>query len=123
MTTTLPAPVEGYVEASNAFDGDALIACFADDAMVNDARRQFWGAGAIRRWLDRELIGDKVTMQVSSVVERGSEIVVNAIMDGTYNKTGLPDPLVLTHYFTVHDDRITQLIIILNEPTPDWAAA
>lgn len=36
-------------------------------------------------------------------------------MDGLYDKTGLPDPLVLTHYFTVRDDRIVRLITILNE--------
>jgi hypothetical protein len=30
----------------------------------------------------------------------------------------LPDPLVLTHYFTLRDDRIVWLIIIRNEPVP-----
>ena len=35
--------------------------------------------------------------------------------------TGLPDPFVLTCYFTVRDDRIVRLIIILNEPAPAWA--
>jgi len=39
MSSTLPAPVQGYITTSNAFDGDALIECFADDAFVNDARR------------------------------------------------------------------------------------
>src|SRR5258708_1529436 len=42
MSITLPAPVQGYIGASNAFDGDPLIAWFADDALVND-RREFWG--------------------------------------------------------------------------------
>jgi hypothetical protein len=42
-------------------------------------------------------------------------------MDGDYDKTGLPSPLVLTHYFTLRDDRIVRLIIIRNEPTPPWA--
>ena len=120
-TATLPPAVLGYVSAGNAFDGDALIACFAEDAFVNDARREFWGAGAIRRWLDREIIADKVTMAVSSVVEHRGDVVVHAVMDGTYDKTGLPDPLVLTHYFTVRDGLIVGLIIIRNEATPAWA--
>jgi hypothetical protein len=119
--TTLPHPVQGYVAASNAFDGDALIAWFAEDAFVNDARREFRGADAIRRWLDRELISDRVTMDVTSAGDHGGDVVVNAVMDGEYEKTGLPDPLVLTHYFTVRDDRIVRLIIIRNEPTPAWA--
>ena len=45
-------------------------------------------------------------------------MIVHAVTDGEYDKTGLPDPLVLTYYFTVRGDRIVQLIIIRNEPTP-----
>ena len=63
MSTTLPAPVQGYITASNVMDGDALIGWFADDALLNDARREFRGKDAIRAWLDRELIADKVTME------------------------------------------------------------
>jgi hypothetical protein len=44
-------------------------------------------------------------------------------MDGNYDKSGLPDPLVLTYYFALADDHIGQLIIIHNEPTPSWAQA
>ena len=120
-TTTLPPAVLGYIDAGNAFDGDALIACFAEDAFVNDARREFWGAGAIRRWLDREIIGDKVTMAVTGTLQHHGDVVVHAAMDGTYDKAGLPDPLVLTHYFTVRDGLIVRLVIIRNEPTPAWA--
>lgn len=54
--TALPVPVQGYIAASHAFDTEALIAWFADDASVNDACREFQGTGAIRRRLDRELI-------------------------------------------------------------------
>ena len=121
MSSTLPAPVQGYIAASNAFDGDALIGWFADDAFVNDARREFWGKQAIRAWLNREIISDKVTMDVTTTSEHCGEVIVRAVMDGEYDKTGLPDPLVLTYYFTVRGDRIARLIIILNEPTPAWA--
>jgi hypothetical protein len=34
--TTLPPAVQGYVAASNAFDGDALIAWFAEDVIRNE---------------------------------------------------------------------------------------
>jgi hypothetical protein len=36
-------------------------------------------------------------------------------MDGTYDKTGLPDPLILSFYFSLRGDQITQLIIIDNK--------
>jgi hypothetical protein len=50
MTQTLPKPIAEYIEATNTFDSDRLIAAFADDALVNDARREFWGTDAIKRW-------------------------------------------------------------------------
>jgi hypothetical protein len=120
MSINLPAPVQGYIDAGNAGDGDALIGRFADDALVNDARREFWGKDAIRAWLDREIIGDKVTMDPTATSGHYGEVIVHAVMDGEYDKTGLPDPFVLTYYFTVRDDRIVRLIIILNDPTPAW---
>ncbi len=116
MTTTLPAPVERYIAAGNAFDGDAMIAVFADDALVNDARREFWGKDAIRGWVDREVVGAKVTMAVTATVAHYGDVIVHAAMDGDFDKTGLPDPLILTHYFTVRDDHIVRLIVIRNEP-------
>jgi hypothetical protein len=33
-----------------------------------------------------------------------------------YDKRGLPDPLVLAFYFSAHEDKIVQLIILRNEP-------
>jgi hypothetical protein len=108
----LPAPVQGYIATSNAFDSDALIAWFADDALVNDDRREFRGVDAIRRWLDREIVGARVTMRVTAASEHHGDVALDAVTDGDYDKTGLPDPLVLTYYFTVRDDRIVRLIII-----------
>jgi hypothetical protein len=116
MTIALPAAIRTYVDAGNAFDLETLAGAFAADAFVNDARHEYWGIDAIQDWLARELVGDKVTMDVTEVTEHYGTLTVAAVMDGLYDKTGLPDPLVLTHYFTVHDDRIVRLIIILNEP-------
>jgi ketosteroid isomerase-like protein len=56
MEIKVPAAVRTYINASNAFDADAAMAAFADDAVVNDTRREFSGIDAIRAWLDREII-------------------------------------------------------------------
>lgn len=112
----VPVAVAEYIDASNAFDSARLIAAFADDALVNDARREFWGVGEIRRWADREVIGDRVTMDVTEVVQHDGQYIVRGLMDGDFDRTNLPDELILTHYFTVADGRITTLIIIRNEP-------
>jgi hypothetical protein len=41
---------------------------------------------------------------------------VRARYDGEYDKTNLPDELILTTYVTVRDGRIVTLIIIRNTP-------
>jgi hypothetical protein len=114
MTRSLPSPIAEYIEASNTFDGDRLIAAFAEDALVNDARREFWGIDAIRRWSDEEVIGDKVTMDVKEVKEHYGGFIVDAVVDEEFDKTNLPYLVILTHYFTVSDDKIVSLIIIRN---------
>ena len=58
-TTTLAPVLAEFIAAVNAFDEDAIVATFADDALVNDAHREFWGREAIRRWAARELVGDR----------------------------------------------------------------
>lgn len=40
---------------------------------------------------------------------------VHARLDGTYDKTGLPDPLILSFYFRMRGGKITQLIVIHNK--------
>jgi ketosteroid isomerase-like protein len=116
----LPAPVASFVAAVNAFDSDAILQVFADDALVNDIRREFVGKPAIRRWVDREITGPKVTLAVMNVREHYGDVIVTGQIDGEFDKTGLPDPLVMTFYFTLRfterEDQIVQLIIIHNQP-------
>ena len=69
LTTDLEGVVAEHVDAVNAFDEDAIVATFADDALVNDAHREFWGTEAIRRWVAKEMVGDKVTIDVTEVIE------------------------------------------------------
>jgi hypothetical protein len=91
------------------------MATFADDAIVNDQLCEYWDKSAIREWAERDVIGLHVTMHVVKVVEHYGHAVVTANVDGDYDKRGLPDPLVLTFYFSAHRDKIVQLIILRNE--------
>jgi hypothetical protein len=115
-TTDLHPIVAEHVAAVNAHDEDAIVATFADDALVNDAHREFWGADAIRRWVAREIVGDKVTLEVTEVLDHYGETIVRGRYDGEYDKTNLPDELVLTNYFIVRDAKIVSLIVIRNTP-------
>lgn len=115
-TTGLSGVVAEHVAAVNACDEDAIVATFADDALVNDAHREFWGSGAIRRWVAREMTGDKVTIEVTEVIDHYGDTIVRGRYDGEFDKTNLPDELVLTNYFTIRDGKIVRLIVIRNTP-------
>ena len=115
-TTTLAPVLAEYIAAVNAFDVDAIVATFADDALVNDVHREFWGHEAIRRWAARELVGDRVTVAVTEVLDHHGGTIVRGRYDGDYDKTNLPDELILTSYFTVRDGKIVTLIVIRNTP-------
>jgi ketosteroid isomerase-like protein len=115
IANTLPKAVADHIAACNAHDTEAWMATFAPDAMVNDIQREFIGTEAIRAFADKEIFGDKVTMAVHRAWDRHGDVTVHAKMDGTYDKTGLPDPLILSFYFSLRGDKITQLIIVHNK--------
>ncbi len=116
ITPRLPQAVADNIAACNAHDIEAWMATFAPGALVNDFQREFAGAEAIRAFGRKEIFGADVTMQVLRAIDRGGDVAVEAQVDGTYDKTGLPDPLILSFYFSVRDGRINQLIIIHNKP-------
>jgi limonene-1,2-epoxide hydrolase len=117
-TVKVGGVVAEFVAAVNAFDEDAIAATFADDALVNDVRREFWGKDAIRRWLHEEIVGDHVTVEPIGVIEHNGQTILRGRYDGAYDKTNLPDELILTSYFTVRDGKIVTLIIIHNAAAP-----
>ena len=113
-SVALPTLVAAYVEASNNFDLERLMSTFAEDALVNDQLRDYWGKPAIREWAKRDIIGERLTMNVTKVIHHYDNFIVTANVDGNYDKRGLPDPLVLAFYFTAQSDLIVQLIILRN---------
>jgi hypothetical protein len=118
IVTELPPIVAEHIDAVNALDLDRIVATFAPDAYVNDNRREIWGSDAIREFMAKEFVGDSVTMEVREIVEHYGEIIVRARFDGTYDKTNLPDELIMSSYFAVRDDRIVSLSVIYNQPSP-----
>jgi hypothetical protein len=111
----LPPLVAAYVEATNSFDLDGLLALFADDALVNDQLRDYWGKQAVEEWAARDIIGERLTVHVVKIVEHYGHFIVTAYVDGNYDKRGLPDPLVLAFYLSAHGNQIVQLIILRNQ--------
>ena len=118
MTTApeLTGVIAEHVQAVNAHDTDAVVATFAPDAYVNDMRREFAGIDAIRRWVAKEMIGDKVTIEVTEVLDHYGDTIVRGAYDGLFDKASLPDELILTNYFSVRDGKIVSLVVIFNQP-------
>jgi hypothetical protein len=116
MTTQLaldPA-ITAHVSAINSFDIDAIMDTFAEDALVNDASREFWGHDHIRAWITKEMVGDHVTLEPIEVMDNDGLYAVRCKFDGDYDKTNLPNPLIMTNYFRVRGGKIVTLFIIKN---------
>jgi hypothetical protein len=114
-TTTQPTGViADHLAAVNALDIDAIVATFADDALVNDNHREFWGTDQIRDWVTREMVGDRVTIDPVETLDHRGMTIVRGRYDGDYDKANLPEELVLTNYFTLDGGRITSLFVIHN---------
>ena len=114
--TELTGVVAAHVAGVNALDTDAIMATCAGDAYVNDARREFTGTDAIRRWVEKEMVGDKVQIEVREVLDHHGDTIVRGSYTGEFDKTNLPGELVLSNYFSVRDGKIVSLVVIFNQP-------
>jgi hypothetical protein len=117
MPTSLPPVLAEHIAAVNAFDIDRIVATFAPDAYVNDNRREIVGIDSIRRFMTKEFVGDHVTMEVREVIDHHGDFIVRARYDGTYDKTNLPEELVMSSYFSIRDGKIISLAVIFNQPS------
>ena len=118
MTKELTGIIAEHIRAVNAFDANAIVATFAQDAYVNDNRREIVGIDAIRRWVEKEMVGDHVTIEVREVLDHYGDTIVRGAYDGEYDKTNLPKELILSNYFKVRNGKIVSLVIIFNQPSP-----
>jgi hypothetical protein len=116
MSTALPPVVAEYVAAVNAGDLDTLAATFAEDAYVT-TQAEARGTTAVRALLTKEFIDDHVTLEVREVIDHHGDFIVRTRYDGTYDKTNLPDPLIMTNYFSLRDGKIITIAVIFTPPS------
>ena len=101
----LPSPVAAALDAANANDTAAFLACFTPDGVVDDWGREFHGPDEIREWSDREFIGAHVSLDVTAVERGGGATTVTATVGGH----GFNGPSHFT--FDVAGDRVTRMTI------------
>jgi hypothetical protein len=115
----LTGVVAEHIVAVNAQDTDAVMATFAPDAYVNDARREFTGTDAVRRWVAKEIVGDHITIDVREVLDHYGDTIVRGAYDGAFDRANLPGEIILSNYFSVRDGKIVSLVVIRNTD-PDY---
>jgi hypothetical protein len=118
MMPQLPQPVGEYVRAVNSHDAGAFISLFDAEAIVDEIGREFRGIDAIKEWGNREIFAVQVTLDVTGCTSRNGETVFTAKVDGTFDRTGLPDPLIIAHSIEVKGDKIARLRCRLAENAP-----
>ncbi|MFJ4435266.1 nuclear transport factor 2 family protein [Streptomyces sp. NPDC088923] len=118
-TTEIPLSgvVAEHFRAVNAFDVDAIVSTFAPDAYVNDNRREIRGAAAIRRWVEKEMVAEHVSVEPVEVLDHYGDVIVRGRYDGDFDRSGLPDELIMSNYFSLRDGRIVSLAVVLNQPS------
>jgi hypothetical protein len=107
----LSGPIASYLTAVNTGASEEFPRSFADDAVVVDVNRELRGLDAITAWADADIFGAHVHFDVLDVTARQGRTIVRVEIDGTFDRTGLPDPLVMNHEFTVAEGKITELRI------------
>jgi|SRR5438477_6204921 len=109
MTTNLPRPAAAFFEAKNAHDVDAMLECFADDAVVLDEgeNMEMRGADAIRRWLEGTIAAYKLAVEVTDVAERDGETVATALVSGDFPGS----PIEFYYHLRLDGDKIAQMAI------------
>ena len=88
---------------------DLKVALFADGAVVNDVGREFRGSAAIKGWSDREIFAPRVTLEIIDAADHDGETVVTTIVDGNFDRTGLPDPVIINHHLRAEGGKIIAL--------------
>jgi|SRR5437773_7815552 len=109
MIMQLQPTAAAYVRSINDHDPAAFNALFADDAVVKDIGREFRGPLAIKDWSTREIFDVQVTVEVINAAHRDGKTVLTAKVDGTFDRAGLPDPLIMEHELTIKGDKIVAL--------------
>jgi SnoaL-like domain len=109
MTMPLSQIAAAYVRSINDHNAATFDALFADGAVVNDGGREFRSRAAIKAWSDREIFDAQVTLEVINVADRDGETVVTTKVDGNFDRTGLPDPVVINHHITAEGGQIVGL--------------
>lgn len=101
----IPPLLTRFVESMNHQDTAAFLACFADDAIVEDEGKTHRGLDEIKTWIETAFVESRPWLEVTSFNPTATGSVITGIVSGTF-----PGSPVELHYHLIHDaDQITGL--------------
>jgi hypothetical protein len=103
----LPKVIHDFIFESNEHNSEAMLACFTDNAVLNDNKRLFNGIAGIKGWSDNEYIGSRVQVETKGYSFNGKEHVVSTEINGDYPA----GPYHFVFSFILLDDLIAKLRI------------
>lgn len=109
MTNALSPLCDAYIQATNAQDRAGFLALFDDDAVVDDNFREIRGLPAIRDWCEEAIFAVHVTLEVLGVEAVADRVVIRTKVDGDFDRTGLPDPVIISHSIDIRAAKIIGL--------------
>src|SRR5262245_57301021 len=108
MSDRLPSIIATYLEAYNARDRKAALACFSENAVVHDEGQVHRGRQAIDAWIDTTTEKYQPILSAGEVGTSDSETVVATSVSGSFPGS----PVRLSFRFTLGEDGIAGLAIV-----------
>ena len=116
---SLPPVIAGYLAASDRGDAEAIVRCFAEDAVVVDEGQEWRGTAAIRRWRETVATAYDYTVQVTGAEAVGEVDGVERHDVYLHLEGNFPGGEVdLTDRFALRNGRIARLEIVPTEAGP-----
>jgi SnoaL-like protein len=109
----MPQSITAFIKATNAHKSDEFLATLTEGAVITDEGQEYRGIAAIKKWSDEKYIGARVTLDAVDLMNGDGKTIVTLRVDGDFDKTGLPDPLLLDFHFTLDTKKISALDIRL----------
>jgi ketosteroid isomerase-like protein len=107
MSVAMPAPLAAYFAAKNRHDVDAMLAAFAETAVVEDEGQKRHGHAAIRAWIEETTRKYRDTVEITGVAEADGRTVVTGLVSGDFPGS----PVELRFAFGLEGGRIARLKI------------
>jgi hypothetical protein len=107
LDMTLHSTLEHFFAATNRHDVAAMIADFADDAIVKDEGHEHRGVPAIREWMTETIRTYAFQAEPTHVARASDRTAVSVSVSGTFPGS----PIALTYWFTLEGQKIARLEI------------